>query len=404
MLEHDANWERVVFPALSEGAAALSNCLIGRNMSFNATVMGDERRFSLVDATQEPSQNHQTFRCSIGGCGAFISMNDDQAHRLLPRLAADVAVSDLPEPLVMAIAVVGLRPILTGLSACLGAPFSLDEMDEDAAAGWPRLFLCEGEGPNSVPVAALHVDPAGLKPLALSITAAPPTLQWGGADSVLIKVKAQFWRTVMTAGEVADLACGDIVLLPEGYPADRVELIAGEGQVPIGAGRRKGSSITVEELKGTAMADQSEAQVMEVQPPNDETEMQEVPSEEEISDDEERDEDAHDAEDDEQLEGQDLDESADAVEAAQDADAAHHGGIVDSEKISIPIAFNLGHGLVSVADLRSLGPGYVFSLESESGAEVEIVAGGQGIGRGEIVQIADRLGIRIVELKGGSDA
>lgn len=401
MLEHGANWERAVFPALLEGSAALSNCLIGRNTSFSATVMGDERRFSLTDPTPEPSQNHQTFRCSIGDCGGFISMNDDQAHQLLPRLAADVVINDLPGPLVMAIAVVGLRPILTGLSACLGVQFSLDEMDEDTAADWPRLFLCEGEGPNSVPVAALHVDPAGLKSLALSIAAVPPTLQWGGADSVLIKVKARFWRTAMAAGEVADLAYGDIVLLPEGYPADRVDLIAGEGQVPIGTGRRNGSSITVEELKGTAMADQSEAQVMEPQPPNDETEMQEVPSEEEVSDEEELDEGADKAEDEEQSEDQDADETAERTEAA---DAAHGEGVVDPDELSVPIAFNLGHGMVSVANLRSLRPGYVFSLESEPGAEVEIVAGGQEIGRGEIVQIADRLGIRIVGLKGGSDA
>ncbi len=396
MLENGANAERAVFPALSMGSAVLSNCLVGRNLSFSAEVMGEERQFSLTDTAKELGQACRTFRCHIGDCDTLLSVSDDQAHRLLPRLAAEAAIGDLPDPLVMAIGVVGLRPLLTELSAYLGAPSSLDEIDEEASVDWPQLFLCEMTGANEDPVAVLHVDPAGLKSLGLLIAAVPPASQWDGADHVPVKLKAQFWRGSMTPSEIASLACGDIILLPEGYSADRVDLFAGEGNAPIGIGKRNGSSITVEELKGTAMADQSEAQAMEAQPPNDEVETREA-AEEEISSDEDQEDDVSDAEGEEQADDQYTDDS-------EESEGASGGGVVDTEELSVPIAFSLGHGMVSIANLRSLGPGYVFSLESEPGAEVEIVAGGKEIGRGEIVQIADRLGVRIVKLEGDSDA
>ena len=154
------------------------------------------------------------------------------------------------------------------------------------------------------------------------------------------------------------------------------------------------------------MADHSEAELTESQAPNEEPDMDETEPEDEFSDyeDDEEDEDDDDDDEDPSLEEQESSNAEGADQHAQASDAAQDSSNLDTDGLSITIDFNLGYGMVRIADLRTLTPGYIFNLEEEPGAEVSIIAGGQEIGRGEIVQVAERLGIRIVSLKGGSDA
>ena len=254
MLEQGVDLKRAAFPVVSLGAATLRNYLITRDAVFDAVIMGEARRFRLIGPASSPDVSCITFRCRIGDCNVLVSISDDQARQLLPRLAANVVLRDLPTPLMMAVAETGLRPALRGLAAHLGLPFSLDMVCEDAPADWPRLSVCENGSDASV--AALHADPETIDVFTTALAASPPQASWRGADAVLVKVNAQLWRTTMRAGDIADLNCGDVVLLPEGYPADRVVLTAADMQKLLGIGRRNGSSITVEELKRTATAEQ----------------------------------------------------------------------------------------------------------------------------------------------------
>ena len=255
MLEQGADHKRAAFPAVSPDAAALGNCLIARSVVFDAAIMGETRRFDLVGATAAPGASCITFRCNIGECDVLVSIDDDQAQQLLPRLAANVVLNDLPTPLVMAVAEAGLRPVIKGLAAYLGLPSSLDMACEGAPADWPRLSVCENGSDTSI--ASLHVAPETIEEFTTALAASPPRASWRGVDSVLVKVNTQLWRTTMRAGDVADLNCGDVVLLPEGYPADRVVLIAADMRKTLGIGRRNGALITIEELKRTATAEQS---------------------------------------------------------------------------------------------------------------------------------------------------
>ena len=161
------------------------------------------------------------------------------------------------------------------------------------------------------------------------------------------------------------------------------------------------------------MADHSEAELTESQASNEEPDMDETEPEDEFSDHEDDEEDEDDDDEDEDDDDDDEDPSLDDQESsnaegadqrAQAPDAVQGSGNLDTDGLSINIDFNLGHGMVRIADLRTLTPGYIFNLEEEPGAEISIMAGGQEIGRGEIVQVAERLGIRIVSLKGSSDA
>ena len=148
------------------------------------------------------------------------------------------------------------------------------------------------------------------------------------------------------------------------------------------------------------MADHSEVEPLDAQALNEESDMDEAEPEDEFSD--EDDDEDEDGEDDD-----DNDEENTSLEEGEGSSAeavAQNSGRLNADELSIKIDFNLGHGMVRIADIRALAPGYVFNLDEEPGAEVSIIAGGKEIGRGEIVQVAERLGVRIVSLKGGSDA
>lgn len=147
------------------------------------------------------------------------------------------------------------------------------------------------------------------------------------------------------------------------------------------------------------MTDHSEAEPLETEVPDEEPDMEDSEPEDEFSDEEDDDEDEDDDDEDDEHEA-----SLEGDTGSGTEDDTQNSTRLDADELKINIDFNLGHGMVRIADLRALAPGYIFNLEEQPGAEVSITAGGREIGRGEIVQIADRLGVRIVSLKGGSDA
>lgn len=73
---------------------------------------------------------------------------------------------------------------------------------------------------------------------------------------------------------------------------------------------------------------------------------------------------------------------------------------VDAEldDIQIRVVFELGRKELSLGELRSLAPGYVFDLGRDQRAAVDIYAGTQRVGLGEIIQINDTLGVRVTRL------
>jgi type III secretion protein Q len=70
----------------------------------------------------------------------------------------------------------------------------------------------------------------------------------------------------------------------------------------------------------------------------------------------------------------------------------------DLDEMQIKLLFELGRLEISLGELRTLAPGYVFDLGRDPSHAVEIHAGGRRIGHGEVVKIGEALGVRIVGL------
>lgn len=71
---------------------------------------------------------------------------------------------------------------------------------------------------------------------------------------------------------------------------------------------------------------------------------------------------------------------------------------LNTEELEVPLHFDLGNINVKLSDLQSLRPGFSFTLDMPVTGNVRILSGSQLIGKGELVQIGDRLGVQITQL------
>ena len=69
------------------------------------------------------------------------------------------------------------------------------------------------------------------------------------------------------------------------------------------------------------------------------------------------------------------------------------------ETIPVRLSFSLGDTSLTVRELGSIQPGYVFEFPSPGSGQVSIYANGKLFGLGEIVELGERLGVRILEIK-----
>lgn len=85
-----------------------------------------------------------------------------------------------------------------------------------------------------------------------------------------------------------------------------------------------------------------------------------------------------------------------AREDAMEQDTAENIASVDD--LAVTLVFDIGSRHVSLGELRQLQPGYTLLLESDLSELVKIRNQNRTIGVGEIVQVGELLGVRIVKL------
>ena len=66
--------------------------------------------------------------------------------------------------------------------------------------------------------------------------------------------------------------------------------------------------------------------------------------------------------------------------------------------VSLPVAIELGRTTMLIRDIINLGEGAVVELDRSTGEPVDIIVGGRLLGRGEVVVVNGRFGVRITEL------
>jgi len=67
------------------------------------------------------------------------------------------------------------------------------------------------------------------------------------------------------------------------------------------------------------------------------------------------------------------------------------------DAFSLHLTFEVGEKEMPIGELQSLQAGYTFEMDSPLDCPVSIKANGSKIGTGELVQVADRIGVRVVD-------
>ena len=89
-------------------------------------------------------------------------------------------------------------------------------------------------------------------------------------------------------------------------------------------------------------------------------------------------------------------------DAPPDSSADGAGGDSGISMAAVPVRIDFVAGRVSVpiGELDKMGPGYVIELTTAADASVEVCANGLRVGRGELVDVNGRTGVRLIELTG----
>jgi type III secretion system YscQ/HrcQ family protein len=66
--------------------------------------------------------------------------------------------------------------------------------------------------------------------------------------------------------------------------------------------------------------------------------------------------------------------------------------------LEVPVQFDLGSSTARIGALETMQAGFVFELDRSIADGVTIAVNGAAIGRGELVRVGDRFGVRVVEV------
>jgi len=71
--------------------------------------------------------------------------------------------------------------------------------------------------------------------------------------------------------------------------------------------------------------------------------------------------------------------------------------ITDLADVPVEMEVQLGHKILTIAQILELGPESVIRMARSAGENIDILAGGTLLGYGEIVIIEDAVGVRITD-------
>jgi type III secretion protein Q len=88
------------------------------------------------------------------------------------------------------------------------------------------------------------------------------------------------------------------------------------------------------------------------------------------------------------------------VDQIIEASTVSDGLDADLGQVPVRVTFDLGEQVISLEELATIAPGYVFDLGGRPQDAVVVRANGQRVGEGELVEIEGRLGVAITRIAG----
>ena len=347
---------------LKADAVLLENLLLTTHPVLNTDLGSRLGRLSLSPCSQS-ADDALTIGLTIGleldsGAALWVDL-PSQSISLLAGVAEEIDFEDLPGTLRNAALEAAVAPLTGPLTALIGKRVSVSDSDRAAGSAANGQLSFELRDQDDGAIATVRLDAAAFGLIKTALERLAPADRWSGAEDVPVRLSAEIAVVRISVSELSALRIGDLVLLPAGIDPGAVSVRAG-GRI-IAAGSYEDRKVRIEQLIG---GDRMDGEKMD------------VPMNEDDRDDTD-------------------------FDANDDADGHASADGLDVDDIELSMCFGLGTIAVKVADLRTITEGYTFSLPPSEAGEVVIAVSGQEIGRGEIVQIDDRLGVRVTKLEAG---
>lgn len=318
-----------------------------------------------------------------------LQMAKDLCERLLARIDPELLAAEMDHEILPLLLESCAEDALADAEARLACRIELVAIQPGAAFDLPGLDIAleisvDGEKAG---FAALRGTRQDVERLAAQLAQrSKPTRSFGDLKVELSLRSGSIW---LDLGEVRALTAGD-VLMVEDDPArwERLAVTAGERWMFPVEMKRKGPT-ALAPMRKAGPRDQEEWMMVEPSQVDDRDEALTDPMRSRPG--------SPAGQNQEGGEQPGEDPGSHAGAAAPPADAVF-------DELPIKLVFELGRIELPLGQLQEIGPGHVFQLDRTLGEAVEIHAGGRRIGQGEIVQIDEQVGVRIVRLFGQSGA
>lgn len=212
-----------------------------------------------------------------------------------------------------------------------------------------RLLRKKGEEGNAAVSGRVLLDPQASEWLAGLLGRLPPE-GVAGYDDVPVETAVEIGRVRVPLGDLRGLEKDDILLADSGAWEEGGEAVVRAGPGVAFAATLEGRTVTVRERRGEAMNAQHST-------------------------------------------GRTAGDGTGGDPRAADLD-----------ELEITLCFEAGSRKILLGELKTIGPGYTFELEGAPDRPVTIRANGKRIGSGELVRVADRVGVRVLELAREGDS
>jgi len=341
MLTVPENITPVELPKLSAEQVERDNLFAARGGRISVMHGDTELRLSLVPPglSLDPST---TCLCVAANAAFALSVAERRLSEFYPDGVADVQLASLPESLAKALMTVALRPLMSGIDRCLGGPIIVEKTINEMPSDWRRMGLYAQGDRSRPPVALMHLSPEADVRLMDYLRARSSAAVWPAASDAPVPVSFGLRGFVLSRHEYARLRPGSAILLPAETDPNRLSIFLGVGSQLVGHGRPEDNVMIVEDLTVGAMNDEDENN----------------------------------------------------TDGAGDEEPAE----VSLDDVGVRVDFVVGQTLMTFAELQALAPGFAIKLDVPVSQAVKVMVSGRVVGEGELVQIDDRLGVRIVRL------
>lgn len=335
------------FPRANAEVEALRRLVLTRKPLAKFKLGERRMRLFLVPAETVMVPARHAVPCRIGDGDTWLNLDERRLRMMMPDLASGLHVLELPSALAEGVLSAVLQPLLPQIAKLIPVTPTFEGLaDHTIAAGAP-LGLALGESPaqahTATPLGVLHPGAADRHAAITHLENLPPVVGWAGAALTPVRIGFELASIRLRVAALRLLAQGDVLLLPQMTDFSRITLTAGAGRHVVALCQRDGGTLAVQALAGGTMTDEN-------------------------------------------------------ADGAQPDDPETPQASIDVDALDVTLTFSIGERTLTLGELQALAPGYVFELGRRDEGEVRVLSSGTEIARGEIVQIDERLGVRVLSL------